>query len=292
MDLPTQFTKPNLINLDQKDTIPSNIDPSTISHIGRFSMTLLAFFISNQRTAASAQDNGQGVTLYSVTTNDPKSEYQSWWAVDTVLIRFDTGVLPSGRFPAHLGRLNPYGVGATIGYDAAVCVQKYEPWIVETYNTSIVSPSTLQVIGKADGGTPLPPSGRIQGAPIANTRYINTTGKNQTFVAAHDDNVDQMWKVNVLGTSLGYHTPSATVGPAMPPVFGVSSNPDPLRRPFLSPTARDGGDTLNSHQSDSAISSRGSVRLTLPHTLRGPHPSSRNRMRMRRYHMLLTSRGN
>ena len=34
MDLPAEFTKPDLSQLVDNDTIPSNIDPSTISSIG------------------------------------------------------------------------------------------------------------------------------------------------------------------------------------------------------------------------------------------------------------------
>jgi len=36
MDLPTEFTKPNLSGLAANDTIPSNINPSTISYISEF----------------------------------------------------------------------------------------------------------------------------------------------------------------------------------------------------------------------------------------------------------------
>ena len=36
MDLPTEFTKPDLSILLDNDTIPSTIDPSTISSIGEF----------------------------------------------------------------------------------------------------------------------------------------------------------------------------------------------------------------------------------------------------------------
>ena len=219
MDLPTQFTKPDLMNLEANDTIPSDINPSTISYISRCSTTPLAFFTSNPCDTVNAPDNGEGFTLYSVVRanndNSPTND-QEWWTVETVLIRFDTGYSPSGRFPVHRDTLNSNGVGITIGYDAAVCVQKYEPWIIETYNTSVVSPSTLQVVGKGNRLTSLSPRGSIRGAPIANTRYLNTTLKNQAFVVAHDNSVDQMWKVNVLGTSLGSYNPSNTVGPVMP----------------------------------------------------------------------------
>ena len=36
MDLPAQFTKPDVGYLLTGDTVPSNIDPSTISYFGKF----------------------------------------------------------------------------------------------------------------------------------------------------------------------------------------------------------------------------------------------------------------
>ena len=180
------------------------------------------FSVSNPCAIAGAPNNGEGVTLYSVTTND-LSDSQEWWTVETVLIRFEVGSMPSGRFPLYLEIPN-IDIGLEdlrVGYDAAVCVQKYEPWIIETYNTSIASPSSLRVVGKGNSGPPLLPSGNIQGASIANTRYLNATGKHPAFLVAHDNSVDQIWKVNVLGNFLGYYLPSATVGPRRIPVCGV-----------------------------------------------------------------------
>jgi len=47
LGLPTQFTKPDLTFLHANDTIPSNIDPSTISSLGEFLSALLVFFVFN-----------------------------------------------------------------------------------------------------------------------------------------------------------------------------------------------------------------------------------------------------
>lgn len=220
MDPPTEpIENPNIRTLDMNNTIPSSIDPSTISYIGGFSTVPLAFIASNICNTAAAPDNNEGVTLYSVLTRWPSLLGSGgWWSVETVLIRFDNGVLPSGRFPVHHDIPNPYGTDLAIGYDAAVCIQKYEPWVAEAYNTSILSPSTIRLVGKGDGVTQLLPSGNIQGPQIASTRYLNATGgKNPAFVVAHDNSVDQMWKVNVVGRVVGPYLPSITVGPVVPP---------------------------------------------------------------------------
>jgi len=100
-----------------------------------------------------------------------------------------------------------------VGYDAAVCVQRYEPWIIETYNTSIASPSAPQVVGKGNVSTPLVPSGRTRGRKITNTRYLNTTGKDDVFGAAHPNTVEQMQKDYARD---GRYLPSPTVGSIVP----------------------------------------------------------------------------
>ena len=304
MDLPTQFAKPDLMNLDTNDSIPSAVDLSTISYICRFSTAPLALFASNPCIIVNASDNGVAFTLHSVVleSDDPSLfKNQEWWAVETVLIRLNTRYWSSGRFPAHHNTLDSDGVNVTIGYDVAVCLQRYEPWIVEAYNTSIASPSTLGVVGKGNGVTSLSPSGNIRGSQIVNTRYLNTTRKFDAFVVAHNNSVDQMWKVNLLGTTLGSYTPSTTVGPVVPPVYNISPNLNLLPSSLLllmaresrdTPMKRACGDTPNSPQTGSPLSSRGSVQLTPYHTLRDQHPSSHSCMKMRRWHMPLTCRGN
>jgi len=99
-----------------------------------------------------------------------------------------------------------------IGYDAAVCVQKYEPWIVEAYNTSVGPPTALRIVEKGYGGTSLLPSGDIRGPPVANTRNLNTTGKNPAFFVAHDNSINQMVKDNGRDR---FYVPSPTVSPTV-----------------------------------------------------------------------------
>jgi len=193
---------------------------------------------------------------------DP-TDHPGYTAVEMVLIRLNTSFTPSGRFPVYSEKSLPdvNGTETRIGYDAAVCLQKYEPWIVETYNTSIVSPSTLRIIEKASNSSL--PSGKIQGDPITNgTRYLNTTNKDVAFWVAHSNGINQIWKDNDRGSS---YVPSPTVGPAVPPPTTLLT----LNRLFLSPKALDRGGTSNSPQSGSPSSAHGSARLILCHTLRG-----------------------
>jgi len=53
-DLPTTFTDPGFGALGPGDTIPSNINLSTISFLGGFLLTLLSVFTSDPHTSEGA----------------------------------------------------------------------------------------------------------------------------------------------------------------------------------------------------------------------------------------------
>ena len=158
-------------------------------------------------------DNGVAHSFHTRTILDPVAiGDQGWMTVETVLIRLNTSYTPSGRFPVYSNESvsDANGVETRIGYDAAVCVQRYEPWILEAYNASVGSPSALRIVEKGYGGTSPLPSGNIRGVPIVGTRNLNTTGKNPAFYVAHDNSINQMVKDN--GRDQLY-VPSPTVSP-------------------------------------------------------------------------------
>ena len=194
---------------------PSSIDPSTISFVGKFLPAPLAFFVSKLCTPVEAPDSGNSILLHSLLFHDAVGD-QEWMSIDTVLIRLTTSFTPHGRSPVLQNQTVPYsdsGERAVIGYDVAVCVQRYESWIVETYNTSIASPSTFRIIGKGNASSPLPPSGNIQGAPITGTRYLGATGKDVMSLKAHANNVKHMEKGDDRDRE---YLPTSAVGPVVP----------------------------------------------------------------------------
>ena len=211
MDLPVPLTKPDLSRLAANDTIPSNIDLSTISFIGKFLSVPLSFSVSYLSTKAGWY--GMPITFNSTmpyTTSNP-----GWATVEAVLMQLNTSLTPSGRFSVYSDLPD---TNTRIGYDAAVCVQLYEPWIIEAYNTSTGSPSALRIVEKGDGSTSLPPSGHIQGTPIANTRYLNATGKDIVFSFAQHNSIAQMWEIKFNRTETwGKFIPPPIVGPVVPP---------------------------------------------------------------------------
>ena len=160
---------------------------------------------------------------------------QGWTTVETVFIQLDTNFTPSGRFPAYWNESLPGRGEIRVGYDAAVCVQKYEPWVIEAYNTSTGSSFVLGVIGKGDGSTSLSPSGDVRGARIANTRYLNATGKDFVFSTVYNNSIDRFWEGNGYQNHypLGHCVPTPTVGPIVPPRTTFLPTFDLLCRLFL-----------------------------------------------------------
>ena len=269
MELPEWFVNMDLGNLAVNDTIPSHIDTTTMSALGGFLSAPLSSFVYNPRTTASAPDDTNSVSLLRATSS---ANGQEWTAIETILIRF--GDMPSGRFPVSF---YDDEIRANVGCDAAVCLLKYEPWIIEAYNTSFAPPSLLRIVEK---GNSLLPIGNIRGAPLGNNRNLNTTGKTIEYWSSENNVIYQMLRVN----DGGYHyKPTPTVRrPRHALAYNVPSNLELLHRPFLSSEVLGPRGSVNSMQTGSPPSAGGSVRLTLCHTLQGPRPSSHNRTRMKR----------
>jgi hypothetical protein len=69
--------------------------------------------------------------------------------VEHVLVRLNTSYAPAGKFLRTSDSSVPDkdGIPSFIGYDAAVCLQLFEPWILETYNSTIGLPSSIRLVG-------------------------------------------------------------------------------------------------------------------------------------------------
>jgi len=143
------------------------------------------------------------------------SDYE-WTTLEIVFIRIGSSWMHSARFPVY--SIVPPEDNA-VGYDAAVCVQKYEPWVIEAYNTSVAPPSILRIVEKGNGITSSP-SGNIRGPPIENmSRYLYTatislTLRSNAFMVAHSNGVQQMLRFNYEGHR---YEPSPTVSSTVPP---------------------------------------------------------------------------
>jgi len=164
-------------------------------------------------------NSGYPAQLHSVIAPDVAGN-QGWMTVETVVIRLNTSLTPSGRFPVYWNESLARIGEVELGYDAAVCVHKYEPWIIESYNTSTGSSFALRIVAKQNDSdsTSLSPSGTIRGARIEGTRYLNATGKNVAFYAVHGISKNRFQEANLYRGRFtdGYYAPTPTVGHTVP----------------------------------------------------------------------------
>lgn len=212
--------------------------------------------------------------------------FSGWTTVETVLIRLNDSFTPSGRFPVYSNVSIPdaRGVKTKVGYDAAVCVEKYDPWIIEAYNSSTGAPVILRIVGTSDPDASKP-SGNIQGIPLGRTRFLNSTGKNPAFFVAHDNSINQMVKDN--GRDYPY-VPSPIVSPCpRRMLFFFRTGGNLSCRVFPSLMALDPRVIRNCHQIVLLSFAPGLMRLMFFHSSWGLVPLSHNRTRMTRSRMSL-----
>jgi hypothetical protein len=71
--------------------------------------------------------------------------------MENVLVRLNTSFTPNGTFGIKGDDSMPDrdGFATYIGYDTAVCLELYEPWVLEVYNSTVSPPSSLRIIDKA-----------------------------------------------------------------------------------------------------------------------------------------------
>lgn len=122
---------------------------------------------------------------------------------EVVLVRLNTTFAAQGQFPI-LGDTIPdqNGKPTNIGYDAAVCIELFEPWVVEVYNSTVGAPTTLRIVEKknivedfATGGIKEKRTGKA--ISDANVRRELTSQRVQpVYVAAHQNSVNQILKDN------------------------------------------------------------------------------------------------
>ena len=69
--------------------------------------------------------------------------------VENILVRLNTSFAPNGTFGIEVISVpDVNGTATFIGYDAAVCLELYEPWVLEVYNSSVVFPNSMRIVDK------------------------------------------------------------------------------------------------------------------------------------------------
>ncbi|KAK0231351.1 hypothetical protein IW262DRAFT_1262876 [Armillaria fumosa] len=172
--------------LQLNDTLPSTVD------------------VNGTALAAYFSDNGVAHSFFSkpVTSGD---EGFGWISIEWVLVRLNTTYSPNGTFAAYSTEsvLDANGTETRIGYDAAVCLELYEPYIVETYNSTTGLPSSTDVISQnkeiTDSSAQGAPEEKRTGKAVTGPnvkRQLNSTRLQDVYDILHGNSVNQMVKDN------------------------------------------------------------------------------------------------
>ncbi|KAJ7179570.1 hypothetical protein C8R46DRAFT_644193 [Mycena filopes] len=129
LDTPFNTTDAMRIN----DTFPTGLNADEIALASLFS------------------DNGVAHSFKSVPISMGE-DGNGFISIETLLVRLNTTNTPNGTFLTHSDIPVPdvTGQNTFIGLDAAVCLELYEPWVVETYNNSIGVPTTMRIVSKGN----------------------------------------------------------------------------------------------------------------------------------------------
>ncbi|KAG6850014.1 hypothetical protein H0H93_002463 [Arthromyces matolae] len=129
---------------------------------------------------------------------------KGWISIEEVLVRLNTSYTPNGTFSRKSDQSVPDAQGnpTWIGYDAAVCVELFEPWIVEVYNSTTGLPTTLRIVEAGNlvrsQNTPQLQE-ELVGLPLVNSdssvsQQLNSSNLADVYESAHDNSVNQILK--------------------------------------------------------------------------------------------------
>ena len=177
--LPLLDVPPSFPPLGPGDALPSGISEEGAAYTSTFIVCAAIYIFSADLAPVRANDDGVTHTSISFT----REWGNGWLGVETVLIRLNNSYTPNMTFP--IWSADPIedasGFSSRIGYDAAVCVELYEPWIVQTYNSSLGVPTTMTIVGKS-ASTDFETDDGNRGPHLDSyTRALNSTGKESAF---------------------------------------------------------------------------------------------------------------
>jgi len=176
------FKTPEVPLLNLNDTLPSGVSEEEVAYYGAFVLCAGISILSVDLAPVRFGDTGNA---YSLQGFEPTiyGSGNGWVGTDTVLIRLDDIFVPNATFPVWSAEqpVNIFGHLNHIGYDAAVCVKMYEPWIVQIYNSSLGVPKTMTIVGKS-ASTDFETDDGNRGPRLNSyTRALNSTGKESAY---------------------------------------------------------------------------------------------------------------
>jgi len=158
-------------------TPPSGTSVEEVSYICAFVLCAGISRFSADLAPAEFEYDGRAHAFRSYALAKGESG-NGWVVVEIVLIRLHRMYTPNATFPVWGADPAP---GFDIGYDAAVCVQMYEPWTVQIYKSSLGVPTTMTIVGKS-ATTDFESDDGNRGPRLDSyTRALNSTGNYQAF---------------------------------------------------------------------------------------------------------------
>ena len=168
------------------DALPSGVSEEEVVYTGTFVLCAGIYIFSSDLVPAILTDSGVTHIFHSL-----MCEWgNGWLGIETVLIRLNNSYAPNANFP--VWSADPIedasGFISRIGYDAAVCVEMYEPWIVQIYNSSLGVPTTMAIVGKSASTDFETDDGNSGPHLDSYTRALNSTGKDSPYYVRYAGN--------------------------------------------------------------------------------------------------------
>jgi len=186
LPLPDVFKTPVLPLLSPNDTFPSGVSKEELAYIGAFVLCAGISIFSTDLAPVWFEDNGMAHSFGSYFPAVGESG-NGWVGVETVLVRLNNSYAPNATFPVWSEDPieDDFGFSSHIGYDAVVCVEMCEPWIVQIYNSSLGVPTTMAIVGKS-ATTDFETDDGNRGRQLDSyTRALNSTGKYPAYHARY-----------------------------------------------------------------------------------------------------------
>lgn len=192
-DFPRNLEQPYNFSalVDPLDSLPEALNMSGIALGAKFWNDGMAYNMAT--TPLSTGEDGAGfVTL------------------ENIFVRLNTTFAPEGSF-SRLGDVSipdVNGAPTFIGFDAAVCLELYEPWVVELYNSSVAYPNSLRIVDKAAAMTTHQRAEKTLATDPSVERQLLSSNYPTVFTIAHQSSINQILKDNGRHTT---YAPSATL---------------------------------------------------------------------------------
>ncbi|KDQ10054.1 hypothetical protein BOTBODRAFT_500583 [Botryobasidium botryosum FD-172 SS1] len=176
MPVPPELTVPfSNASLEAGDSPPAGMNTSQIAYVAPFPIDGVGFSFKSEPLLEIGED-GSG-----------------WVQLEVIMVRLNTSLTPQGVYSAYFTNST-----VRLGYDVAVCVEIVEPYVLDVYNGTYGVPNSLSILEKSNtvlGKALTGVKGKEKPAPNL-VFALNSTGKGDAWVVAHDNSRNVMLKDN------------------------------------------------------------------------------------------------